>query len=370
MRLLLSCNRMLFLKSISVTQFKNYGYQQFHFHQPVVAITGPNGIGKTNLLDAIYYLSFTKSYFPGSDTNHVQQGLDGFRISGELSFKDANTSITVILRESGKKEVTRDGIAYERFSEHIGKFPSVMIAPDDVELITGGSEIRRKFTDTLLSQLEPEYLRQLIAYNKVLQQRNSYLKQAANGNRNDSLLETLDEQLIFAGQTIYEFRKSFFPDFHQNVLDFYKIIAGIPEHISLMYESQLNSQPLQELLTKSREKDYLLQRTTCGIHKDDLLLELNGRPFKTTASQGQRKSMLFSLKLSELEQLHQKKGFSPFLLLDDVFEKLDEQRMHNLLKWVCDRKGSQVFITDPNKERIQHMLAGIQQNLQLIELSN
>ncbi len=360
---------MLFLKSIAVTQFKNYTHQSLLFEKQIVAITGSNGIGKTNLLDAIHYLSFTKSYFTGIDNNNVQFNSLGFRIEGVFEKNNETSQTCIILRENGKKEVSCNNELYEKFSQHIGLFPCVLIAPDDVELIIGGSELRRKFLDTLLSQFNPTYLQQLIAYNKLLQQRNSYLKTCVQTQtRNNSLLDVLDEQLCTAGNFIFTVRKEFLPSFFQKVIDFYKTIAGEKETIELVYESQLEQQSFELLLQQSREKDYILQRSNTGIHKDDLTFALNGEVFKSTASQGQRKSLLFSLKLAEAETLKEQKGFPPLLLLDDVFEKLDAERMHNLLNYVCKQNG-QVFITDTHPERITKAFEELKMEVQMIHLS-
>ena len=359
---------MLVLKSITLTQFKNYGHQSFEFEKQIVAITGANGIGKTNLLDAIHYLSFTKSYFTGTDSNNVQYNSAGFRIEGLFEKNNETYQTCIILRENGKKEVSCNNELYEKFSQHIGLFPCVLIAPDDVELIIGGSELRRKFLDTLLSQINPAYLQHLIAYNKLLQQRNSYLKSCAQTQtKNNSLLDVLDEQLCSAGNFIYTTRKEFLPSFFQKVIDFYKTIAGEKETIEFVYESQLEHQNFELLLQQCREKDYLLQRSNTGIHKDDLGFTLNGQVFKTCASQGQRKSLLFSLKLAEAETLKEKKGFSPLLILDDVFEKLDAERMHNLLHYVCTQKG-QVFITDTHTDRITKAFEELKMEVQVISL--
>jgi DNA replication and repair protein RecF len=360
---------MPFIKSIVLTQFKNYSFQNFVFDRTIVAITGLNGVGKTNLLDAIHYLSFTKSYFTGTDSNHVQHGATGFRIEGILNDHGKDIITTVVLRETGKKEISCNGLQYEKFSQHIGKYPCVVIAPDDVELIIGGSEERRKFTDTLLSQLDAAYLQQLISYNKLLQQRNSYLKQAAQTQqKNNELLDVLDEQLLRAGNFLFEKRKSFLPQLNELVLSFYSSIAGQPENIDVTYESQLLNQNFSTLLQQAREKDYIMQRSTVGIHKDDLLFALNNEVFKQIASQGQRKSLLFSLKLAEAEILKQQKGFAPFLLLDDTFEKLDEKRIHNLLTYVCNQHGGQVFLTDTHTERVVQAFSKFPVEIQLIEL--
>ncbi|MBY0479372.1 MAG: DNA replication and repair protein RecF [Chitinophagaceae bacterium] len=361
---------MLLLKSVAVTQFKNYAHQRFVFDENIVAITGPNGIGKTNLLDAIHYLCFTKSYFSGTDSNNVLHGANGFRIEGIYSEASTEINTTVILRENGKKEVICNRAPYEKFSQHIGKYPCVVIAPDDVELIIGGSEERRKFLDTLLSQLDADYLQQLIVYNKVLQQRNSYLKSAAQTQtRNASLLEVLDEQLLTAGNFIHQKRSNFLPAFNQAVVAFYKIIAGKHEPVQVQYQSQLLLEPFEQLLQHTRERDYLLQRTSTGVHKDDLHFLLSDEAFKQTASQGQRKSLLFSLKLAEAETLKQYKGYAPLLLLDDVFEKLDEQRMHNLLSYVCTQHGGQVFLTDTHQQRMINAFQELGMKVQVVELN-
>lgn len=360
----------MFLRSVSITQFKNYTHQRFTFDEMIVAITGANGIGKTNLLDAIHYLCFTKSYFSGNDGANVQHGMQGFRLEGKMQEGAEETVISIVLRETGKKEISCNAVPYEKFSQHIGKYPCVVIAPDDVELIIGGSEERRLFLDSMLSQLDATYLQQLIVYNKVIQQRNSFLKTCAQTQRrNDALLDVLDEQLLNAGNYIHTKRKDFLPGFNEQVLQFYQTIAGKTEPVKVSYESKLLEQSFESLLQQSREKDYLLQRSTTGIHKDDLLFTLNDEGFKQTASQGQRKSLLFSLKLAEAEVLKQQKGFAPLLLLDDVFEKLDAIRMHNLLAYVCTQFGGQVFLTDPHPDRIVTAFEALDKKVQLIELS-
>lgn len=360
---------MLFLQSLQLVQFKNYSHQTFRFEGPVTAITGANGIGKTNVLDAIHYLCFTKSYFQSGDGMNVQHGMQGFRIDGQFTLAGETLPVSIVLRETGKKEVSCNGSLYEKFSHHIGRFPCVMIAPDDVELIIGGSEMRRSFLDTVLSQMDAVYLQQLISYNKILQQRNSFLKSCAQTQtRNNALLDVLDEQLIAAGTYIFTRRNDFLPGFNEQVLQFYSSIAGKAEPVAVTYESKLRETSLENLLQQCREKDYQLQRSTTGVHRDDLYFSMNDEPFKQTASQGQRKSLLFSLKLAEAEVLKQQKGFAPLLLLDDVFEKLDQERMHNLLNYVCSQFGGQVFLTDTHPERMKNAFANMQIPLQLIEL--
>jgi DNA replication and repair protein RecF len=361
---------MLQLQHISLYQFKNYTAQSFFFTQRIIGICGDNGLGKTNLLDAIYYLCFTKSYFNKTDSGSVQRGMQGMRIEGGFLRNNETEKIVCILRENNRKEMQRKGEYYKKFSDHIGLFPTVMIAPDDVELVTGTSEVRRKFVDTLLSQLDHKYLQWLIEYNKVLQQRNSLLKSAGErGYLDEALLDILNDQLVKPGELIFERRKEFLQSFLPAVSQGYVDIAGSREDIALEYFSQLTEDSFKNLLETFRAKDMLLQRTTIGIHRDDIELRLNNESFKTIASQGQRKSLLFALKLKEFDSLKAAKGFSPILLLDDVFEKLDAGRMSNLLKHVCVENDSQVFITDTHKERLQIALQDLHIPFQLIELN-
>ena len=300
---------------------------------------------------------------------NVQFGADGFRIETRMDLNDTQQNIVCINRGQGKKELSLNNIPYERFSQHIGRFPCVMIAPDDIELITGGSEERRKFIDTVLSQLDNEYLQQLIVYGKILQQRNSLLKRFAEQAQTDwPLLEVIDDQLVASGNIIFQKRKAFTAEMIPLVQAFYRSIAGNDETVTMYYESQLHETDFYTLLNNMRQKDFILQRSNGGVHKDDLLLQLNGNVFKTTASQGQRKSLLFALKMAEFEILKINKGFAPLLLLDDVFEKLDNSRMNNLLNRVCNENNGQVFITDTHAERLKAAFDNIGVKFQLIEL--
>ncbi len=360
---------MLRLQHISLLQFKNYSNRSFNFTERIVGICGNNGVGKTNLLDAIHYLCFTKSYFTRVDGNNVRKGNDGFRLEGNLVLQDKPEKAVCILRETGRKEFLINDQPYDKFSQHIGRYPCVIIAPDDAELITGGSEERRKFLDSLLSQLDEEYLQQLITYTKTLQYRNSLLKNfAETGKRNTELLDIIDEQLIKPGEIIFNNRKEFLVSFLPIAKHLYNDIAVHPEEINLFYESELLQATFSELLQATRTKDFLIQRTSSGTHRDDLDIQLDNQDFKSIASQGQRKSLLFALKLAEMEVLQKAKGFAPLLLLDDVFEKLDESRISNLLHKVCIENEGQVFITDTNKERLKQHLDDLSVRHQLIEL--
>ncbi|MGB5007856.1 MAG: DNA replication and repair protein RecF [Ferruginibacter sp.] len=376
---------MLFFSKISLTQFKNYHLTHFDFAERVIGICGLNGKGKTNLLDAAYYCCFTKSYFTKIDGLNNRFGTDGFRIEAKTTaglitggVKDEvhkPDEIVCIFRSAGpqgpagRKDILLNGVAYTRLSEHIGKFPAVMIAPDDIGLITGGSEERRRFMDTVLSQVDKEYLQQLMIYNKVLQQRNSLLKRFAEQGKTDwPLLEVLDEQLIVPGNFIYKKRNLFTKELIPLVQKFYHRIAGDDEAITLQYDSRLHESSFHDLLNNFRQKDFMMQRSNAGIHKDELVFQLNGQVFKTTASQGQRKSLLFALKLAEFELLKINKGYAPLLLLDDVFEKLDDNRMHQLLHWVCNENTGQVLITDTHRERLEDAFTKLNTAYQIIEL--
>ncbi len=361
--------RMLRLASLSLTQFRNYVQRRFDIFERIVGICGSNGTGKTNLLDAIYYLSFSRSYFSRPDSQNVHHGMSGMRLEGDYLLDDEPQQLVFILRENNRKELSWNNEAYRKFSDHIGKLPCVMIAPDDVILISGGSEERRKFIDTILSQINRSYLQNLIDYNRILQQRNGLLKNSAETGRTDeSLLEVLNEQLVGKGNALFSERKKFLDGFLVLTGQLYTQIAGSDDGLSLGYESQLLYGDFASLLQESRQKDFLLQRTNTGPHRDDLSIRMHMVPFKSEASQGQRKSLLFAFKLAEWQVLKDAKGFTPILLLDDVFEKLDEQRMSQLLQWVCQETDGQVFITDTHEKRLEDALTGLHTGFQMIRL--
>ncbi len=360
---------MLKLENISLVQFRNYDNLNLSFSKRIIGISGKNGCGKTNLLDAVYYLCFTKSYFGKSDAQNAQYGKKGFRIGGSFTQTDNPFDTICVVRETGKKEFSVNNEVYGRMASHIGKFPCVMIAPDDVAIITEGSEERRKFIDYTISQMDAAYLQTLIDYNKLLQQRNSLLKQAADyGKMDEALFQVITNQLIEAGKIIFDKRTVFLAEFIPIATALYRDIAGNDEKLTIRYTSGLQTADFSDLLLRCQQKDRLLQRTTQGTHRDDLEFELDGQVFKTAASQGQRKSLLFALKLAEFDILERHKGYAPILLLDDVFEKLDEHRMINLLTRVCVTNEGQVFISDTHYDRLTETLQKLSDDFSIIQL--
>ena len=357
------------IQELRTIQFRNCPISALIFDQPVVAICGPNGRGKTNILDALHYLGFTRSYFSQTDAGSVRFGFQGFRIDGIWQLDNGRMSTSCILRENGKKEFIVDGEQVTRFSSHIGRLPMVFIAPDDIALINEGGEGRRKFMDTLISQLDPSYLDSLIRYNRILQERNGLLKWlSAQPMASMTLLDVLDQQLATEGTFIHQVRKRFMEGFIPSMIQFYDEVSGAAESISSQYVSQLEAEDMKTILLRNRSTDLQLQRTRAGIHRDDLETRMDGFPFRQTASQGQRKSLLFAMKLAAFEVLKQAKGTPPLLLLDDIFEKLDEHRMKNLLHRVCVLNHGQVFLTDTHKDRVASILGGLNVSFQLIEV--
>lgn len=360
---------MLSIQSISVFQYKNYAQASWTFGEKIVGISGKNGAGKTNLLDAIHFCCFTKSYFAKSDAQLVTRGAQGMRLAARFLRNGENYDVAAILRETGKKEFRVNESLCEKMADHIGQLPAVMVAPDDVQIITNGSEERRRFMDSLFSQFDHEYLLQLMTYNRLLLQRNSLLKQMAEtGQRQYDLLDVIDQQLCLPAAYVHIKRKQYLSELIAIVNRRYTGISGENYSPELQYESPLLEMPLDKWLVTNRDKDIRFQRTQSGIHRDDLGIQLFDSPFRQTASQGQRKSLLFALKLAAFEMLKNTKGFAPILLLDDVFEKLDEGRMQNLLQEACVVNDGQVILTDTHAERIKKSLERLSIGFQLIDL--
>lgn len=363
---------MSFLRQIQLIQYRNYEMFKQEFFKQIVCFCGKNGVGKTNILDAIYSICCCKSYFNRSDASNTKQHLKGHRIDGWFTnSNNTDEKVSLIFRENNKKEICLNEVAYEKFSYHLGKFPCVMIAPDDVEIINGSSEGRRKFIDTILAQTNTIYLQKLVAYNAIIQQRNALLKQWQNhANNNFELIEVLNLQLEPLGNYIFEERTKFLQQFISSVNNLYNEIAKSDELIELEYCCQLLNNNFLELLEKNIQQDIFLQRTTIGIHKDDIEILLNKNKFKQIASQGQKKSLLYALKVAAWQYIFNTTGKSPLLLLDDIFEKLDEQRLMSLLKIIIQQPNIQIFITHTQAEKLQEVFSGLNKEVQIINVAN
>lgn len=361
----------MWLKNITLLNFKNYATAELSFSKTVNVFVGNNGAGKTNLLDAIHYLCLCKGYFNPIDSHQIKSNEDLFLVQGDFDRKDKNEKITCGLKRNQKKQFKRNKKEYDKLADHIGLFPLVMISPYDVNIIMDGSEERRRFIDNVISQTDANYLDELIAYNKHLLNRNALLKQVALTRKLDvSLLEILDAQLIVSGNKIFEKRKQFMEEFIPLFNTYYSFITEDAEMVALTYHSQLKDQNFEELLTKTIERDRIVERTTTGIHKDDLLFTLADMPLKRFGSQGQQKSFLISLKLAQYAYLQKFKGFKPILLLDDIFDKLDDLRVHKLMEMVSHHDFGQIFITDTGKERVLSIFKAIKVDVTLFEVEN
>lgn len=362
----------MWLKHLSILNFKNYTEATLQFTPEVNAFTGSNGAGKTNLLDAIHYLSLCKSYFNPVDSQQIKQGEEWFMVQGEFDKEGQSEIVACSLKRNQKKQFKKNKKEYTRLADHIGLFPLVMISPNDSVIVTEGSEERRRFVDNVISQTDPRYLDGLIAYNRCLVQRNSMLKQAAkSGLLDKGLLEVLNMQLIDYGVPIFEKRKTFMAEFIPEFDRHYEFLTETAERVSLTYESQLKEEPFADLLTQSLERDRVLERTTVGIHKDDLLFSIHEHmPLKKFGSQGQQKSFLIALKLAQYSFLYKQKGFKPLLLLDDIFDKLDEKRLRKLMEMVSEDDFGQIFLTDTDAVRINRIFDEINRRVRVFEISS
>ncbi len=359
----------MWLKNLTLLNFKNYSSADISFNKAVNAFVGNNGAGKTNLLDAIHYLCLCKSYFNPIDSQQIKMNEDLFLVQGDFDRNDKNEKISCGLKRTQKKSFKRNKKEYDKLADHIGLFPVVMISPYDINLIMDGSEERRRFIDNVISQTDASYLDELIVYNKHLLNRNSLLKQIATTRKLDvALLEIIDEQLVNSGNIIFRKRQQFLVDFIPLFNQHYSFISGNAEQVSLTYQSQLNSQSFAELLTASIEKDRTLERTSTGIHKDELLFEISAMPMKKFGSQGQQKSFLIALKLAQYSYLQKFKDFKPLLLLDDIFDKLDHLRVTKLMEMVSHSDFGQIFITDTSAERVRNVFDAIQVDINLFEV--
>ncbi len=337
------------LHSLDLLNFKSYNQSLFTFSPRINCIVGKNGAGKTNILDAIYYLSTGKSYFLSTDAQTIHHDKQMMSIEGIYIHDKEEERIHVGLEKGQRKKIRRNGEVYKRMADHVGLIPVVIISPYDRDLIVEGSEARRKFLDATISQIDTAYLDHLIQYHKALKQRNTMLR---NGMGSDaSLRDIYDEQLVYHGGIIFQKRKAFCAQFSPEVASHYNAISDGAEQVTFSYKTKVNADDYAELLKEALSKDLVMEHTTFGVHKDDLVFNMNRRLIKRFGSQGQQKTYLIALKLAQYNYLYEYKGFRPILLLDDIFDKLDAERVHRIIERVNQGVFGQIFITDTHPER-------------------
>jgi len=347
----------VYLKDLTVLNFKNYSSAEIRFDDKVNCLVGMNGSGKTNLLDAIYYLAFSKSFFNPSDSQNILLDEVFFSIQGSFVNGDVRQKVQCSIKKGHKKVINRNGKVYQRFADHIGLIPTVMISPIDILLIIEGSEVRRKWLDGIIAQFDRKYLDKLILYNKALIQRNKFLKNIRNSSQVTEELEIWNDHLIENGIFIYERRLEIMKDLIENFNIYYKIISDEMETVGIDYHSHLQAeQSFEEQLKKSIDKDLRLQYTSVGIHKDDIDFNIASRSVKKFASQGQQKSVLLALRLAQAKLIYDSKGTRPLMLLDDIYDKLDSQRMMRLFEILKTEEFGQLFVTDTNFEHMTDLL--------------
>ncbi len=353
------------IHQLSLVNFKNHLELNLAVQNDVVAIAGLNGAGKTSILDAIYFLCVGKSYFSSTDVQciHNEQAIAGIRAKLTL---DDEIALKVKLKRGGRKAIEKNGVAYKRNIEHVGQFVAVVIAPGDIEIIYGSNSVRRNFVNEILSQTDREYLEDLVKYKKLIEHRNKHLKEEYT---DETLLQSLDDQLEPLADHIYSKRTSFLSDFSEEFQRQYVALAQDTEEIQLRYISQLASKSYAELVKENRAKDIAVQRSFSGVHKDELEIDLNDVSLRKYGSQGQIKSALIALKLAEYSFISKQKNLLPFLLLDDIFEKIDDQRAQVLTSIIKNDNFGQIFITDTNAERLQNFCEQIGKPYQIENLS-
>ncbi len=348
------------LSRLRILNFRNHREIDIELGPEVNCFVGPNGVGKTNLLDAVHYLSLSKSYFDSGDAHNILHGEDLFMLQGTIHTDAGDDLILCSVRKGQRKVLSRNKKEYDRLADHIGRYPVVMITPYDGTLILEGSDVRRRFLDGLISQFDKNYLESLMRYNRALQQRNVMLKRfAEHGGGSLEALEPWDDQLQIHGTAVHAVRSEFMEQITALLGEHYKGISSGPEQVAIQYQSALAENAMSDLLRNAWERDRLAQHTTAGIHKDDLIFTIDGQPLKRYGSQGQQKTYLIALKLAQFDLTQKRSGIRPILLLDDIFDKIDPQRMRHLLKLLSDMRFGQVLITDTDAERLHKALDGL-----------
>lgn len=347
------------LAHLSLLNFRNHREASIDLGPQVNCFTGPNGVGKTNLLDAVHYLSLCKSYFEPVDMHNILHGEDWFMVKGTVLAGEQQDELSCSVRKGQRKVFTRNRKEYERLADHVGKLPVVMITPYDGQLVLDGSEVRRRFLDGLIAQFDRGYLEALLRYNRALAHRNLLLKNSGRRGVTREELEPWDEQLVLHGEAVHAERKVFMDQLVPLLSRHYAGISGGREEVGLGYKSELLERSMRELLSVSWDRDLAAQHTTVGIHRDDLLFTIGGQPLKRHGSQGQQKTFLIALKLAQFDLTAQRTGAKPILLLDDIFDKIDPQRMRHLLALLGGGGFAQVLITDTDAARLHKVLDGL-----------
>jgi DNA replication and repair protein RecF len=361
----------MYLKKLALTNFKNYELNELEFSPKINCFVGNNGVGKTNILDAIHYLSLTKSFFNSIDSISIKHGEDYFIVRGTFVRDDEEDQIYCAFQKQKQKLLKRNGKEYKKLSDHVGKYPVVMISPADSALITEGSEDRRKFMNKIISQYSAEYLDSVLKYSKALQQRNKFLKDInTSGNFDPDVLAIWDAQLVKYGSYVYNEREVLINELIPVFQEYYSLISSGKESVKLKYRSHLSEGNFTETLQNSFNKDRYLEYTTIGIHKDDLLLEMDDFLVKSLGSQGQQKSYLVALKLAKFDYIKRKAGFSPILLLDDIFDKFDAERVEQIIRLVGNHRFGQIFITDTHQNRLKDILSSHKTDYKLFRISD
>lgn len=355
------------LEHLTIVNYKNIREADLDFSGNVNCFVGKNGMGKTNLLDAIYYLSFCKSFNNVLDSQAIHHGEEYFMLRGLYELNGMPEDIQCGYKAKSKKSFKRGGKEYKRLSDHIGLLPIVMLTPSDSILLNGGSDERRKFMDMVISQFNKPYLNALIRYNGALQQRNTLLKQDPPCLDRD-LYRICEEQMDFYGQQLYAARKSFVEEFNPVFQEFYQKISLDREQVSLSYTSHFDKGSLIPLLDEARNRDLALQYTTRGSHKDDLIMQIGDYAMKQTGSQGQNKTFLVTLKLAQFDFLRKMGSTTPILLLDDIFDRLDGDRVEQIVKLVASSRFGQIFITDTNREYLDRIIGALTDSYKLFSV--
>ena len=356
------------LKKIVVQDFRNIAFQELTFSPNINCISGNNGEGKTNLMDAIYYLSMTKSAFASTDKYNFRHGSDSFTVAGTYIMPNGLESrFSVLARTDGEKKVKRDDKTYGKVSEHIGVLPVVLVSPSDISLVSTSGDERRKFVNSVLSQMDRTYLSNVQQYNRYLLQRNRLLKDPFP---DEDLLCAFDARLEMLAVPISERRREFVDAITPVVRNYYSELSGGREEVSIEYVSDLDKGPLSEILMDNRAVDKALKFTKAGVHRDDFLFLMDGFPIRKCGSQGQQKSFLVSLKFAQYDLMRESYGYAPILLLDDLFDKLDMNRVSNLLSMVAGSDFGQIFLTDSNKVRLERIVDALTDDRTYFETSS